>query len=312
MPDLFIPMLAQPHKTLHPDVSKALDMLSGVGKWYFDEKYDGIRAVAYIDNGEVKLINRRMVDITFRYPEITTTLSAAFSNRSVVLDGEVVCFKDDGEPDFALTHRRDAQQSAASSARLVADAPASFVTFDILRQDDDDLTKLPFVARHKLLRVVVDEDLGLLRLANGSNDAKEMWDFITEHGREGLIAKQLTSLYVPGRSSSWVKLKPTKRLSAIVVGHDRGEGSRASTFGALHLTLLDENAQPRTIGKVGTGFKAHDLATVLELLEQKQPFIVDVEYQDLTSGGQLRFPSFKGIRTDIGLLECTVDQLERT
>ena len=305
-----VPMLAHPHKTIAPTVHTALNQLND-GQWFFDLKWDGIRCVAHIEDGNVTLINRRMVDITYRYPEIVTALSVAYPDGYRVFDGEVVCFTN-GQPDFPATHRRDAQQSASTAARLVATMPASFVAFDFVYYSGDDLRQLPFRARHRMLATEAEKVFAdysnTLKLSSGDTDGETLWQFVNDHRLEGLIAKRLTSKYTPGRSHSWIKLKPTKSVSALVTGYDYGENALAGKLGALHIALRDSDKLV-SIGKVGTGFKLADREMVKDALDKGALLAVEVEYQDVSPNGQLRFPSYKGIRTDIDLADCTVDQL---
>lgn len=318
MTDPFVPMLAHPHKTIHADVKQALDTLISQGKCLFDLKWDGVRCIAYVDKGSVRLINRRMVDITFRYPEIVAALSAAYPDVYRVLDGEIICLGDNGYPEFARIHRRDAQQSAASAARLVAELPATFMGFDILQLDGDDVRQMPYAGRQALLHREVSgrfEDFEpILDLSATWDDGNEAWDFVNKHRLEGLIAKQKTSQYQPGRSHAWVKLKPTSSVSCLVTGYEPGEkgGALEHTMGALHIAVLDSAGEIRSVGKVGTGFKVTERHRIKALLDSGQSLIVEVEYQEVSPAGQLRFPSYKGERTDVELLDCTEDQLGTT
>lgn len=313
--DAIAPMLAQPHKTIHADVKTALSTLvQQKNKWLFDIKWDGVRAIAYVDKGKVTIINRRMVDITYRYPEIVTALSAAYPDTHRVFDGEIICLDGNGMPEFARIHRRDAQQSAASAARLVADLPATFMAFDILRLDGDDVRQMPYAGRRMVMKREAEGPFApfspILGLSSAWEDGNAAWDFVTENRLEGLIAKQKTSKYVGGRSHSWVKLKPTMRVSCLVTGWEHGEkdGALAHTMGKVHLGLI-KDGKIVPVGKVGTGFKVAERDDMIKLIDLGNPVIIEVEYQEVSPNGQLRFPSYKGVRTDIEILDCTYDQL---
>jgi bifunctional non-homologous end joining protein LigD len=306
-------MLANQHKTVHPDVNAAVATLVASGDYIFDIKWDGVRCIAYIEGGKATLINRRKVNITYRYPEVVAALETRYPKHSMVFDGEIICFKD-GLPDFARIHRRDAQQSERAVEQLVKSSPATFMAFDLLCFRGDDLRLQPYIARRALLRTETTEwtemQVPELQFSTSEPDGNVMWDFIKQHSMEGLIAKTKSGTYRAGRSPSWIKLKPTSTLSAIVSGVDPGEGARAATFGALHLCLLDEGMSLQSIGKVGSGFKGADLKLVLEKLKTPTtPLVIEVEYQEVSPNGQLRFPVFKGIRSDVNFLDCTTDQL---
>jgi bifunctional non-homologous end joining protein LigD len=306
-----LPMLASQSKAVHPDLEIAVSNLVSAGTFTFDIKLDGVRAVIAIDNGEVTITNRLGRDTRFRYPELVDALGMAYPNKRIVLDGEIVVLNPDGTPNFALAHRRDAQENALTAKTLSVATPATFIAFDILFYEGDDFRRHPYTARNALLRKLVTTS-PRLHVITSSPDGQKMWAFVKKHKLEGLIAKKLTSTYVPGRSSAWIKLKPVRSVSAIVSGTDQGEGARASTFGALHLVLLDENNLMVSIGKVGSGFDNKDLALVVQHITDPaaSPLIVEVEYQDVSADKKLRFPVYKGIRNDVGLLDCTLDQLD--
>lgn len=308
-------MLAAQSKTIAPLVDDALAALCTAGLYMYDIKWDGIRCLAYVTDDVVQLINRNDVDITYRYPELVEALGKAFTGRSVVLDGEIICLKD-GLPAFDRAHRRDAQASGPS-ASMVAAMPATLMTFDLLYNDGDDLRLMPYLGRRALLQAeaATFTAMGLsetLQWSRSEADGAAMWKFIRDLRLEGLIAKLKTAPYRAGRGPAWIKLKPTLSLSALVCGYDAGKGARASTFGNLHLCLLDDQQALTRIGKVGTGFSDADLAMILPMLTNPQgPLIVEVEYQMVSTARQLRFPVWKGIRTDVTLTDCTTAQLDQ-
>lgn len=313
MTETIYPMLAKPHSERAPMVAQALSSLLAEGGWIYDIKWDGVRCMAFCSHGTVTLINRRQVDITFRYPELVASLAETFENSSAVLDGEIVCVGDDGKPDFGRVHRRDAQQNVRAVGPLVLMYPATYVAFDLLRWESDDLRGLPLSARRALLETLAELwDGRTLLLSTMSTDGQAMWDMIQTEGLEGLIAKRLASRYVAGKQRDWVKLKPTNRISAVVAGFDPGEGARAKTFGALHLRLVGPDSTLVDIGKVGSGFNEADLALVLGRLTDSPtvPLVVEVEFQDVSPDKKLRFPVFKGIRDDQTIFDCTVDQID--
>jgi bifunctional non-homologous end joining protein LigD len=306
-------MLADQSKNVAPLVGDALKILVDRGEHFFDIKWDGIRCLAYVEYGAVTLINRRKVDITYRYPDLVAALSEMFeSNRMVVLDGEIICLKD-GLPDFARAHKRDAQANAGAAAALAAAYPATYMAFDLLYHDGDDLRHMPYAARRAMLKTLAEgSGHDQVQWSRSEQDGEAMWNFVTTVGLEGLIAKHKTAAYRAGRGSAWIKLKPTRSLSALVSGYDQGKGHRTSTFGNLHLVLLDDQQQFQPIGKVGSGFTEADLKMLLPRLQNPDPanpLIVEVEYQEVSPAQQLRFPVYKGVRTDVGLLDCKTSQL---
>lgn len=304
-------MLADQSKNVAPLVGDALEILVGRGEHYFDIKWDGIRCLAYVERGDVRLINRRQVDITYRYPDLVEALAATYADRCLVLDGEIICLKD-GLPSFERAHKRDAQSNAGSAAALARSYPATFMAFDLLFHDGDDLRQMPYAGRRALLKTLAE---GLtseaIQWSRSETDGRAMWSFVTTVGLEGLIAKHKTAPYRAGRGSAWIKLKPTRSLSALVSGYDAGKGHRVATFGNLHLVLVNDAGEMVPIGKVGSGFTDKDLRDLLPRLQTPTtPLVVEVEYQEVSPQRQLRFPVYKGVRTDVALLDCHVRQLD--
>jgi bifunctional non-homologous end joining protein LigD len=258
-------------------------------RWIFEPKFDGIRCIA--EGG--RLWSRAGNDITDRFPEIRVSEDM----KSMTLDGEIIILDETGVPQFSLVARRTAKKIGLPAFLRVFDIPS--------------IGHTPFEYRRSRLEILhAIGGLGdNITLTEQSKSADEMWARARAAGHEGIMAKLVSSRYVGGRSKSWLKVKKSARLSAIVVGATPGSGKRAGTVGSLELALLNTNNQAVHIGEVGTGFDSNDLAHVSGLLSAGQPFVVEIEYMEVTEAGQLRFPSFKGVRDDITVLDCTVDQL---
>lgn len=288
--------------------AQVIEQMERSGDWAFEIKFDGIRAVVALTNGVPQITNRRGRDITFRYPEVVAAMTGL---PDMVLDGEIVCLRN-GRPDFSLIHRRDAQGSARAAAQLASTSPAQFVVFDVLIRAGVDLRALPYSARRKH----VDELCPQLSdhqvmCSPSSGDGLSMWAAVQDLGLEGLIAKRLNSRYVGRRTGAWVKIKLTHRVTALVSGWDAGEGSRASTFGALRLALID-GGDLVDVGSVGSGFSQADLDLVWgRLRANDHPIMVDVAYLEVSPSGVLRQPVFRGLRLDVEPSACSMDQLRR-
>lgn len=309
-----VAQLAQPSKDIAPTADAALVALDDVGSWWFDVKWDGIRCLAFVEDGKVQLINRRQRDITFRYPDIVAALAEIYVGTSVVLDGEIIVLNAEGNVDFAAIHRRDAQENERSASTLAERFPATYVAFDLLFGQEHDYRGLPYAARRGLLITegarfeTVPERV---QVSPSDKDGRAMWAMVQERRLEGLIAKAHNSMYRGGRSANWVKIKPVKSVTAIVSGYDYGDRDTKfeHTMGALHLRLLDENNEPVPIGKVGTGFTEKDRDWFRDALDAQNVLLIEVEYQEVSPAMQLRFPSYKGVRTDVDLLSATMEQL---
>lgn len=261
------------------------------GQFIFEPKYDGIRCVTQ----DGRLYSRAGNDITSRFPEIQIP-------SGVDLDGELIMYEN-GRPSFnAIQHR------TSKNARY--QDPARFMVFDLLAIAGRSTASDVLVVRKQLLLGQRPRFSEHVHLVPWSSDGQDVWNQAQTDGHEGVIAKLRHSLYSPGRSKAWLKVKKAMHLSAIVVGASEGSGRRAGTFGALQLALLDTNNQIQPIGEVGTGFTDRDLEQLAALLSKGQPFIVDIECMEVTKAQALRFPSYRGVRDDISIFDCTTKQLE--
>ena len=293
-------MLASPTKGA-PE--QALAALEREGGWWAEVKLDGVRAVLSRQaDGTVTITNRRMADITHRYPDVVSVWAQL--DFTGVLDGEIIVMRD-GRPNFEGAHRRDAQSTPGKIRAAMAKDPATFVPFDILIDRERDVRTLPYTQRRMIM---MNREIPGLSLA--SQDTATMWAFVVENNLEGLVAKRGDSPYRAGRHGSWRKLKHTKRISALVGALVPGRGSRGPV-GALVLYLFDPDAGRLVgIGNVGSGLSGASLRMLSQRIGAGQPTVVEVEYLEVSSSGQLRMPVFKFINTEADPADCTLDQLE--
>ena len=286
-------------------------------EWVFEEKYDGIRAVAYRTRGEVGLWSRNGLDLTAGFPEVAAAV-AALPGSECVLDGELVVLDKKGVSRFQLLQRR------GSGGR------AGYAVFDLLERDGTSLLKRPLKDRRAALEELIAAR-GVLRLARrlGRNGARAL-ETARERGWEGIIAKDERSIYEPGaRSRSWLKIKVRKQSEFVIGGYTAPGGSRAH-LGALLVGLYDGPAL-RYTGKVGTGYTAESLAELAKLLAtlrtEQSPFadgprmkdatwvkpklVAQIAFAEWTADGKLRQPVFLGLRRDKEPRECRWDERER-
>lgn len=297
------PMLATPS-------NQPPEQLLAAGPGFtYDIKWDGIRALVYIDEDRICLRGRNGTDMTRRYPELVERLREQFPTGSYVFDGELINFDPaTGIPSFNRAQKRDKQAKEAAIADCAQRMPATFVAFDFL-WNGDDLRHVPLAARQALLALNArswGNDRRLMA-TQASDDGAALWAFTEQFGLEGLILKRKDSIYAGRRDSAWVKIKRTKRLTAIVTGYENGEGSRDGKIGALLVSLLDDAGTLVPVGKVGTGLKESDHAPLLACLHRGEQFLIEVEF--LGFHNQLRMPVYKGLRSDITRAECTLAQI---
>jgi len=290
----------------------------------FELKWDGTRCIAFVDRRSLRLQNRRLMNITHRYPEFQG-LIRGLKVRSAVLDGEIVVF-DRGRPDFARLGQREHIDDPERIEILSGIIPATYVVFDILYLNGKSLMQMHLIERRRLLEGLFPLADNVI-LSESYTEGRRLFKSAIKRGFEGIMAKEKESPYLPGeRSRFWLKIKKASDIDAVVCGFIEGEGSRSRSFGSLILGVYDRGRLMH-IGQVGTGFDEETLGRISERLKRAQtggcPFdvvprlkrralwcrpemVVRVGYQEWTEDNKLRVPVFKGIRDDKGPEECTI------
>jgi bifunctional non-homologous end joining protein LigD len=286
-------------------------------QWVFEEKYDGIRALAYRTRGNVRLWSRNGLDLTAGFPDVAAAV-AGLAGGDLVLDGELVVFDEKGVSRFQLLQRRGA------GGRL------EYAVFDLLERDGKPLLKRALKERRVALESVV-ESVRVLRLSRRlGRNGKRALETAKKKGWEGIIAKDETSIYEPGvRSRSWLKIKVRKQSEFVIGGYTAPAGSRAH-LGALLVGLYDGPVL-RYTGKVGTGYTTETLAQLAKLLAPlrtatspfadaprmenatwvKPKLVAQIAFAEWTADGKLRQPVFLGLRRDKSPRECRWEERER-
>ena len=284
--DVIKPMLA----TRSPAGESLETLLTTLGPdWVFEPKLDGYRCLMHVIEGAMVLRSRTGSDVSSRF----VATKAPKTSSSMVVDGELIAFDDQGRPSFGHLQRTHGRRG---------DPTPSFVAFDLLYHPKLlDIRGEPWTRRRDLLEELASVNLTVVPY---SESGPVMWDAVVAQGMEGALAKNRHAPYQSGRSHDWIKLKRVRTLSAIATGFNTGEGSRAATFGSLALSLVDDAGDLRQIGDVGGGFTQADLEAIRPL---ELPFVVEVQFLGWT-GAALRMPVFKGLREDISLTDCTFKQ----
>jgi bifunctional non-homologous end joining protein LigD len=306
MPETINPMTARPGK-IPADQSG----------WAAEIKWDGIRAIAFFENGSVRLQGRRLTDISSQFPEITRPTEFP---DGVVLDGEIVVFDPSGRPDFQMVQNRLRRGGR----------PATFVAFDVLYARGRDLRGRSYLERRaELDRLHFD---GVHWRAPGylDSDFEVALATVADQGLEGLMLKRKSSRYVDGRRSpDWLKIKVRRRQEFVIGGWLPGQGQRLAPLGSLLLGYWDDasskdrstGAESRDLiyaGRVGSGIGVEEAGRLIEALREfetqdsffrqmpsiagarfTQPALVaEVEFSQWTADGLLRHPVFLALRTD--------------
>ncbi|MGZ4570452.1 MAG: non-homologous end-joining DNA ligase [Blastococcus sp.] len=319
-------------RKLDPDVAPAapvdvpLPMLATAGElpdddaaWGYEFKWDGVRAVAAVHGGELSLRSRKGTDITVRYPELGRFPDVLAAHDAVV-DGEIVAMDARGRPDFGALQNR-MHRTGPEVAGMAAADPVTYLIFDLLAWDGEDLLARPYAERRERL-----DELGVA----GHRWVSTPWfrgggagvhAASLENGLEGIVAKRLAAPYRPGvRSPDWRKVKNFRSQAVVVGGWRPGQGRRAGGIGSLLFGVPDDEGRLVYAGHVGTGFTDRDLADLKRSLTSRptcpfdgtlprevtrdahwvEPDLVgEVAYAVWTADGRLRHPSWRGVRDDL-------------
>ncbi len=288
--------------------------------WLFEIKWDGVRALARIENGALALRSRTGVDIAKRYPELAS-LPNALAARKALLDGEIVALDAQGRSNFERLqermHVRTPNESLVSQIRVV------YFAFDLLYCDGYDLREAPLLERKQLLQRLLYTSERFRYADHQLEHGKELFTLAEQNGLEGIVAKRADSPYVSDRSPYWVKLKITKTVDAVVGGWTEARTS-ALPFGSLLLGLY-QGKRLRFIGHVGTGFDGEKLknlsSRLKELTAPACPFdtvpeanekpswvspalVARVKFSGWTQEHALRHPVFLALREDARPADC--------
>jgi len=286
-------------------------------EWVHEVKWDGVRALTEVRDGRVRMFSRNGNDITVAWPELSTS---PLDERDLLVDGEVIALNDHGLPDFRMLQDRMHLRNAQSARRLAAAVPATYMVFDLLRLDGEDLTGLPLDERRARL-----ESLGFdttWQVPAVYDDGAMLFDATLAQGLEGVVSKRRASRYVPdSRTQHWLKLAHRLSASFVVGGWRPQEGASGGHLAAL---LVGEMTAGGFLyrGRVGSGIGGKASATLTKLLagraRENSPFddevprvdalgtywvepflVVEVDSHATAKNQRLRQPSYRGVRSDL-------------
>jgi bifunctional non-homologous end joining protein LigD len=295
------------------------DVVEGDGdRWAFEMKWDGIRAIATVRDGEARFTTRNGIDVTATYPDLADI--AGQVRGDAILDGEIVALNKLGRPDFGRLQKRMKLTRKSDVDPAARELPAHYMIFDILEANGGSLAGRPYDERRSILNEVV-ESAGRIQVPpafDGDLDAAVASSL--KLGLEGVMAKKRDSSYALGRRSrAWIKIKHHRTQEVVIGGWRPGQGRRASTVGSLLMGIPSEGGL-RYVGRVGTGFGERELVELAGRLEKLEratsPFeemprpderdarwvhptlVGEVEFAEWTPTEKLRQPSWRGWRPD--------------
>jgi bifunctional non-homologous end joining protein LigD len=290
--------------------------------WSYEMKWDGLRAIVYVDGGRARVLTRNDREVLAQYPELRA-MAESMGSTQAVLDGEIVAFDDEGRPSFGRLQQRMHVTKASALDRLRGEVPIHYVIFDLLHLDGRSVLDQPLSERRRLL-----DSLGLAGDCWSTPGAftdvsgQDILAASLAQGLEGVVAKRVDSPYLPGRRSDyWTKVKNFRTQEVVIGGWRPGEGRRSGTIGSLLMGVGDDDGNLVYAGKVGTGFTDRTLdelhGTLAKLERKTSPFatevprpdskdahwvtptlVAEVRFGEWTGDGRLRHPSYRGLRPD--------------
>jgi bifunctional non-homologous end joining protein LigD len=320
---------------IHPMLAESIDKPFDDPEWLFEIKWDGYRAVAFVENGKVRLVSRNQNELTARYPELKE-MAQSIKAKNSILDGEVVALDEDGKASFSLMQQRTGFRPGGKRAAAKSDVPVLYYAFDLLYLDGEDWRRVPLEDRKQKLASIIKSGDSVRYSDHYEEQGKALFEVAKSKGLEGIMAKRRASCYEERRSREWLKIKIRHEVECVVGGYTEPEGSRAH-FGSLVLGLYDKQGRLVHVGQAGSGFNQKSLAEIWKILKKletkKNPFygevealrkvfwvkpelVAAIEYAEWTggtnagSGPKLRAPVFLGLRDDKDPKECVVKQLE--
>jgi bifunctional non-homologous end joining protein LigD len=273
--------------------------------YVFDLKVDGVRAMVTCDAAQPTLVSRNDKHFASRFPELLAPLER-LRERRVVLDTEIAVPDPRGLPSWPLTQQRTARHSGAG--RVEPHLRARLYVFDLLSLDGTATVGHPFAQRRELLAELAEQWPVELVLTVCSEDPQTLWDLVVEHRMEGVVAKRASAPYRPGRSPDWVKIKAVHTVTCLVGGVTWAGAEGVGEPRSLDLYLVDAQGGLVPVGSCSAGVGAPMRRELVRRLRQP-PLVVEVEYSQVTAGRMLRHPVLRALRSDVGVLDCGVDQL---
>ena len=274
-------------------------------EWIFEDKYDGFRMVAKIEDGKVTLYSRNGTNVTQNYSDVAAALAQV--KGDAVIDGELVALDENGVSHFQLL-----QNALRKRAKL------QFCAFDLMFCNGEDLRGTPLLARKDILKSILPKHKLVAYSRHRKTFGTKFFDEAERNGLEGIMAKRAESKYLSGvRTDNWLKIKTSKRQEVVIAGFTAPRRTRPF-FGALTLALRDSD-EWRYIGHVGTGFSHETLkelhGKLIKLKASKSPFakkvkdeavttwvkpqlVAEVKFTEWTSSGEMRHPVYLGLRED--------------
>ena len=313
---------------IQPMLATLVDKPFDDDEWLFEIKWDGYRAVAFIEDGKVRLVSRNQNDLTGEYPELRD-LGEHVRARSAVLDGEIVALDEQGRASFSLMQQRSGFREPGRRGARNPSIPIVYYAFDLLYLDGYSLFQVELEKRKELLAGIVTASDILRYSDHHAGQGTALYAAAAKKGLEGVVAKRRRSHYLQKRSREWLKMKITQQQECVIGGYTDPRGSREH-FGSVILGLYDDQERLIHVGQAGSGFTQETHSDMWQRLQKlktsRSPFHGDVqtgrgmhwvkpklvaeikftEWTHETNGGglKMRAPVYEGLRFDKNPREC--------
>lgn len=306
--------------TIEPMLADVSSLPANADEYAYELKWDGIRALIAVEEGQVRIRTRNHNDVTKQFPELHT-VDKTFRATCGLFDGEIVSLDKVGRPVFKKVISRLMSTGESSIIKLSKTSPVYCYIFDCLYLDGRTLVNEPYLKRREWLKDAIRTDTSY-RISEMIEDGEALFNAARDHELEGIMAKRKDGRYLPAkRSDSWLKIKIRNTSEVVLIGYTKGKGDRGKTFGALH--IAEQNGSELLYrGKVGTGFDdatMKDIFKEIKKLEEiKKPIkektlddrvstwiaphiIAEVTYSKLTPDKMFREPVFVRLRPDLSV-----------
>ncbi len=318
-------------RALRPMLATLVDKPFNSAEWLYEVKWDGYRALAYLEEGRVRLVSRNQNEMTGHFPELQD-ISSHIKAKSAIIDGEVVALDEQGRPSFSLMQQRPGLTQAGKRFASSRDIKILYYAFDLPYLDGYSLLRVDLEKRKQLLAGIIAES-DSLRFSEHFDDGLALYEAAKTRGLEGIVAKRRRSCYEQRRTREWLKMKITRRQECVIGGYTDPRGGREH-FGSLVLGLYDEHGRLVHVGNAGSGFNEQTHADMWRRLRRldtsKNPFstkveasrhthwvkpelVAEIKFTEWTHEGQsgaikMRAPVFQGLRFDKPPRECIFER----
>lgn len=326
-----------PH-VIRPMLATLVDEPFDDDQWIFEVKWDGYRALAYIDDGNVRLVSRNQNELTGGYPELAR-LPDYVKARNAIIDGEIVALDEQGRSSFSLMQQRTGLRGEGIRKIRISrtDVPIAYYAFDLLYLEGYSLARVDLEQRKALLERILAQTELVRYSEHFVGNGRQLFDAAATQQLEGIIAKRRRSCYEQKRSRDWLKIKITQVQECVIAGYTDPRGGREN-FGSLVLGLHDDKGRLIHVGNAGSGFTEKSHAEMWKRLTAlqtaKSPFpgkiestrrphwvrpelVAQIKFTEWTHEGEsgaikMRAPVFQGLRTDKKPEDCKLERVHHT